>query len=134
MKLSPLINKAIAFAQKVHEDQEYNGGPFFTHPWQTAQLIATLTDDEDLICAAFLHDTIEDAGVTFEELCNEFNPEIASLVKEVTKDGYNSFPHLKTQKGVMLKFADRLSNVSNMDEWSEEKRHRYLFEKSRFWK
>ena len=122
------------FAMEKHKDQEYNGGPFFAHPLQTALIISSFSDDENLIAAAFLHDTIEDAGVTFEELVSEFNVEIAELVREVTKDGYNSFPYLKTQWGVVLKFADRLSNVSNMGNWSEEKKQKYLFEKSKFWK
>jgi (p)ppGpp synthase/HD superfamily hydrolase len=89
--------------------------------------------DESLLAAGYLHDVMEDCSVTYEELKREFNQDIADLVKEVTKSKYNTFPHLSTRRGVMLKFADRLANLSMMDDKDEQWQKRYI-EKSKFWK
>lgn len=129
-----IIGKAYLFAKKRHKGQLYGKRSFISHPHDTARVLKSISKDKNLIAAAYLHDTLEDTKTTYEELVEEFGQDIAGLVREVTKDGYNSFPNLKTQRGVMLKFADRLTNVSQMDNWSEEKKTKYLFEKSRFWK
>lgn len=136
--MNHLFLQAYRFAQKKHEGQKYNNQEFMVHPNLTAKILYAMSDfenfDENLIAAALLHDTLEDTNTTYEELEQEFGIIIASLVQEVTKQGSNTFPNLKTQRGVMLKFADRLSNISNMQNWSEEKRQKYMFEKSKFWK
>ncbi len=128
-----MYNKAFTYATKKHEGQEYNGGAFILHPIEVAYILKTLTDDENLICAGLLHDVIEQCNVTYEELSHEFNEDIASLVREVTKFKYNTFPNLKTRRGVILKFADRLANLYSMDKWDEERQAKYIL-KSKFWK
>lgn len=135
-----MISKAKMFAFKKHEGQTYDDGkPFIVHPEAVAEIISLVApNDENLIAAAWLHDTIEDTATTHEELMREFNKDIADLVSEVThrgeKDHYGYyFPNLKTQRGIMLKFADRLSNISHMDIWDEARQRHYL-KKSRFWK
>ena len=131
-----LVQKAILFAKEKHKGQEYNGKPYYVHPFETAEIIKAiphLAKDENLIAAAILHDVTEDCGVTYEELKKLFNEDIASLVREVTKSSYNTFPNLKTQRGICLKLADRLDNVSHMHSWSEEKKQKYL-DKTKFWK
>jgi GTP pyrophosphokinase len=138
-ELMSKVEKAYNFAFDKHNGQKDDcGKPYFLHVLQTAQIIEQVTDDEDLICAAYLHDTIEDTKTTYEELTKEFNKEIADLVMEVSHDGSNDnygyyFPRLKTQNGIMLKFADRLSNISRMESWDIGRREHYL-KKSTFWK
>lgn len=92
-----------------------------------------LPADEELQIAALLHDILEDSNVTYDELGIKFGWSIANLVNEVTKTGYNIFPNLKTQRGVILKFADRLTNLTHMEKFDEERKAEYI-EKSRFWK
>jgi len=128
------IDKAYEFAKQKHAEQKYSGRPFIYHPLQTFRVLEILVpDDENLLMAALLHDTLEDTKTTYDELKTMFNEDIANLVQEVTKSEYNTFPHLKTQRGVLLKFADRTSNLSNITSWDKPKQLKYI-RKSRFWK
>lgn len=132
-----IIMKAIAYASKKHRGQlDDTGKPYMVHPSQVAQILMRVTDDENLIAAGYLHDTIEDTDTTYEDLVKEFNKDVADLVMEVTHEGKKDtgyyFPRLKTQRGIMLKFADRLSNISRMEAWNEGRKAHYL-KKSKFW-
>src|SRR6266571_7892619 len=130
------VTKALKFATREHLGQLRKDGktPFIEHPIGVADiLMMAVPDDLSLIAAAYLHDVMEESNVSYEELVKEFNEDIAGLVREVTKDGYNFFPHLKTRRGVLLKFADRLQNLSDMHTQSEEWQQRYI-QKSTFWK
>lgn len=135
--MSEIIEKAKKFATEKHKGQTYTGKEFIEHPAQTARIIEAalifMPSDDNLIAAAYLHDTLEDTETTYEELKATFGSDIANLVKEVTDAGWNVFPHLETQRGIMLKFADRLANLSHMDQWKPERQKRY-FQKSKFWK
>lgn len=133
------IKKARKFATLKHKGKFYNGNqPFMVHPEEVYTILEALLrvqngQDNNLLAAALLHDTIEDTDASFIELTTEFNEDIAELVLEVTDDGWNVFPNLKTQRGIMLKFADRLANLSHIHEWSKKNQKKYIG-KSKFWK
>ena len=135
--MSDIIQRAKDFATERHHGQLRDGGaPFITHPMQTAQILSLVTSDENLIAAGWLHDTIEDTDTTYTELVATFNSDIADLVMEVTQEGTSGnryFPHLHTRRGIMLKFADRLTNISDMKDWSNQRKQKYLAD-STFWK
>lgn len=131
------IIKAINFARDKHTGQLRDGGEdYIVHPQQTAKIISAVSPENiDLICAAWLHDTIEDTQTSFQDLQDEFGPNVAKLVLEVTatrQNGLKSFPRLKSREGIMLKLADRLSNISDMDGWTDEQIDIYL-QKTKFW-
>jgi len=135
-----LIYKAKIFAYDKHKDQldDAENSYYAAHLLNVFNILSNVTIDENLLCAGLLHDTIEDAGVTYEELVKEFNKDIADLVMEVTHEGNKDshgyyFPRLKSKNGITLKFADRLSNVSRMGCWNEDRQKKYL-KKSTFWK
>jgi len=134
-----LTGKALNYAMIKHIKQKRDGGePYIIHPIQTAEILMTITDDEKLIAAGYLHDVIEDCEVTYEELKKEFGKDVADLVMEVTKEKPDKktasyFQRLKTQRGIMLKFADRLSNLSDLRLWTDEKKQWY-FDTSKFWR
>ena len=129
-----ILRQALQFATIKHKGQLYGGQEFIIHPIATVGILeAVVPQDESLLAAGYLHDVIEDCSVTYEELKREFNQDIADLVKEVTKSKYNTFPNLSTRRGVMLKFADRLANLSMMDDKDKQWQKRYI-EKSKFWK
>lgn len=135
---SELIKKAKDFATAKHEGQlDDSGWSFIMHPKQVFDILVCITYDVNLLCAAMLHDTIEDCGVSYDDLKSTFNEDIANLVNEVTHEGDKKrgyyFPRLRTKRGIMLKFADRLSNLSRMEPWDEKRQEHYL-QKSRFWK
>jgi len=135
------VKKAQEFAIEKHEGQkdDYGLDYFLNHCLKVGQIIDKLCPrDENLICAALLHDTIEDTATTYKELIQEFNQDIADLVMEVTHEGKKDnigyyFPRLKSKRGIILKFADRLVNLTRMDCW-ETKRQEHYLKKSKFWK
>src|SRR5574343_1092800 len=82
---------AIAFAAHKHRDQrrkDLAASPYINHPIALATLLANEggVDDERVLIAAILHDTIEDTETTEQELVREFGQEIAGIVMEVTDD------------------------------------------------
>jgi (p)ppGpp synthase/HD superfamily hydrolase len=120
MPKSEVIERAKMFAQDKHRNQkDDNGFPFFYHVEQVARILGIVTKDLDLIACGYLHDTLEDTETTLEELRKAFGSRIASLVFELThegkKEGYY-FPRLQSKEAILIKFADRLSNLSRM-EW-----------------
>lgn len=129
-----LINKAYLFAEEKHKGQLYGKFDFIYHLLQTYELITFLQPkNETLRACSFLHDILEDTNTTKKELDNEFGKEVTDIVYEVTKTSYNTFPHLKSKDAVILLFASRLANLSNMQDWNEEQQQRYIM-KSTFWK
>ncbi|MBO7117265.1 MAG: bifunctional (p)ppGpp synthetase/guanosine-3',5'-bis(diphosphate) 3'-pyrophosphohydrolase [Bacteroidales bacterium] len=78
-----LFDHAVMFAVKAHSGTERRGKgfPYVIHLMEAAEIVATITPDQDLLAAAMLHDTVEDTDVTLEDLRREFGDRIASLVE-----------------------------------------------------
>lgn len=123
-----VIEKAIAFATQAHEGQFRKGTtrPFIVHPLEVGQIVATMTDDEEIISAAFLHDTIEDCeNVTRELIAREFSERVASLVAQESEDKSKTWMERKGTTIERLKSApwevrmialgDKLSNMRDID-------------------
>ena len=83
-----MIEEAVAFARRAHAGAVRKGTniPYITHPMETAVIISLMTEDEDLVVAALLHDVIEDTDVTPEELEERFGRRVTELVLEETED------------------------------------------------
>ena len=123
-----VVEKAIAFATQAHEGQFRKGTsrPFIVHPLEVGQIVATMTDDEEIISAAFLHDTIEDCeSVTREMICQEFSERVAHLVAQESEDKSKTWMERKGTTIERLKSApwevqmialgDKLSNMRDID-------------------
>jgi (p)ppGpp synthase/HD superfamily hydrolase len=136
--MSHLEEKALEFASIKHEGQLDDQGRqyFFAHVIQVYGLLKDVTDDVEILCAGILHDTLEDTDTSYDELVREFNKEIADLVLELTYQGDKEtgryFPLLHSHKAVVVKFADRLSNLVRMVDWPGDWQQDYLRE-SCFW-
>lgn len=139
-----LVDKALEFASERHKGQlDDQGRPyFFAHVVQVYGILIDVSDDTEILCAGLLHDVLEDTETTYEELRNVFTPNIAEIVKMVTHNEHSKvFPNLNPtdeynvlfHKAVLVKFADRLSNLSRMESWSDSKRREYI-NSSIFWK
>lgn len=123
-----MIQKAIAFATQAHEGQVRKGTtrPFILHPLEVGRIVATMTEDEEIISAAILHDTIEDCeGITEETICREFTSRVARLVAEESEDKSKTWMERKSTTIENLKvasldiqmigLADKLSNMRDID-------------------
>lgn len=77
-----LTTQAIIFAAQAHDGAKRRGSevPYIVHPMEAAAIAAALTDDEEVIAAAVLHDVIEDCGITEQALCERFGQRVAQLV------------------------------------------------------
>ena len=118
-----MIRRAAEFAAKAHEGALRKGSriPYISHPMEVAMIVALITDDKDLIAAAYLHDVIEDAGVTYQELEREFGSHIAQLVKKESEDKSKTWMERKQatidrlavaeREDKILAFGDKLSNL-----------------------
>ena len=131
---------AFRFAQERHQGQLDDCGRdyFIAHILQVAKIVECITPDEDTIITAYLHDTLEDTKTRPEEIELRFGKKVKDLVLEMTHDGKKDnvgfyFPRLKSKEAIIVKFADRLSNISRMESWDKERQAQYL-KKSKFWK
>ncbi len=81
-----LVQRAFVFAEQAHRPQRRkDGAPYIGHPVTVANILAGMRLDVASICAALLHDTVEDTDVTLDDVAEIFSPEIAELVDGVTK-------------------------------------------------
>ena len=118
-----MIKEAAEFADRAHQGVFRKGTeiPYITHPMETAAIVTAFTDEPEMIAAALLHDVIEDAGVTREELEEKFGPRVAFLVDGESEDKSKSWVERKgatverlktaTRDEKILALADKLSNI-----------------------
>ena len=88
------IEKAILFASKAHAGQyrKGTGRPYILHPIETMLIVLRLADDEDVLAAAVLHDTVENTSVTIGRIEKEFGSRVAGLVASVSEDKRKKLP------------------------------------------
>lgn len=89
-----LVSEAIAFAVKAHDGmrRKKSQSPYILHPMEAAVIVGTMTDDQNLIAAAALHDVVEDTSVTIEEIEEKFGARVKELVTAETEDKRDHLP------------------------------------------
>jgi guanosine-3',5'-bis(diphosphate) 3'-pyrophosphohydrolase len=123
---SERVRAALRFAERAHRGQQRKGGdePYVLHAITVAMLLAANGAGEDLLCAAYLHDTVEDVGVDLDEIASSFGDEVADLVRAVTEDRLRGWHDRKSAmiehlaeapQGVLaLKAADVCTNIADV--------------------
>ena len=93
-----LVSEAIVFAVKAHDGmrRKKSSAPYILHPMEAAVIVGTMTDDQDLIAAAALHDVVEDADITIEEVEEKFGKRVRELVASETEDKRADLPPEET--------------------------------------
>jgi (p)ppGpp synthase/HD superfamily hydrolase len=127
-EVEEMIQRAIAFATKAHDGQLRKGTmrPYILHPLEVGVIVARMTEDEEIISAAILHDTIEDCeGVTAQMIEQMFSKRVAELVQKESEDKSKTWmerkgatiQHLKVaeREVQMIGLADKLSNMRDID-------------------
>ena len=132
------VTRAFEFACERHADQRrYSGDEFITHPVGVAKICAGLRLDTETLCAALLHDTVEDTSASLEEIREEFGEEIARLVDGVTKLTGMTFESRDERQAenyrkmmvamatdvrvILIKLADRLHNMRTLGALPKQK-------------
>lgn len=126
------LAKAYEFSARAHEGQvrKYTGDPYIVHPVEVAMILGEVPHTPEMLCAALLHDTVEDCGVTLEEIREQFGPVVEDLVfwltdpptvaggpnraarKAMTRERYAIAP----AEAQTIKCADIISNTSTIAE------------------
>lgn len=140
------ILEALQFAAQKHRDQrrkDIEASPYINHPIALANVLwrEAGVHEADVICAALLHDTVEDTNTTREELIERFGKKIAALVMEVTDDKTLRKPERKrlqiehaahiSRKAKLVKLADKISNLRDVaasppKDWPLKRRQEYF--------
>jgi guanosine-3',5'-bis(diphosphate) 3'-pyrophosphohydrolase len=132
------VERAFDFACERHADQvRYSGDEFITHPVGVAQVCAGMRLDTETLCAALLHDTVEDTSASLDDVREEFGEEIAQLVDGVTKLTGMSFESRDERQAenyrkmmvamatdirvILIKLADRLHNMRTLGALPKQK-------------
>jgi guanosine-3',5'-bis(diphosphate) 3'-pyrophosphohydrolase len=141
-----LLLKALAFAAHKHRDQrrkDAEASPYINHPIALADVLVNEggVTDYEVLCAALLHDTVEDTATTHQELVDAFGTRIARIVAEVTDDKdlpkherkrlqIEHAPHLSGE-AKLVKLADKICNLRDVVErppakWDLARRREYF--------
>ena len=135
-----ILKKAYDFAKLAHDKQmRKSGEPYINHPLHTAYILTEIKADLATVAAGLLHDVPEDTEKTLEDVEKEFGPEIANLVKGITKLGKIKYRGIERYREnlkkmflamtndlrvIFIKFCDRLNNLRTIDSLPEEKQKR----------
>jgi GTP pyrophosphokinase len=125
-------------AEKHHEQRRKSGEPYIIHPLGVAEVVAQLKLDIASLCAALLHDVVEDTPTTLDELRERFGAEVATLVDGLTKLSKLRFSTHEEHQAenfrkmivamsqdiriILIKLADRLHNMRTLEHMREQKR------------
>jgi guanosine-3',5'-bis(diphosphate) 3'-pyrophosphohydrolase len=141
-----LLLKALAFAAHKHRDQrrkDHEASPYINHPIALADVLVNEggVSDVEVLCAALLHDTVEDTATTPEELVDTFGARVARIVAEVTDDkALNKADRKRLQvenaarlspEAKLVKLADKICNLRDVAErppagWDLARRREYF--------
>lgn len=93
-----LVTRAIIFAANAHDGmrRKKENIPYIMHPAEAAVIVSSLTENQEVIAAALLHDVIEDTPVSFEDVVAEFGPRVAALVWSESEDKREGQPPAQT--------------------------------------
>lgn len=136
-----LINKAYVYSARMHDGQtRKSGDPYFIHPVAVADIIADMRLDASSVCAALLHDVVEDCDANVPDLETVFGEEVAFLVDGVTKLGKVNFASREDRQAesfrkmlvamardirvLLVKLADRLDNMRTLEHMSADAQER----------
>ena len=135
--LESIFEKAVAFAFNAHKGQiRKDGGLYILHPLEVATIVGTMTNDEQILAAAVLHDTVEDTSITADDILHNFGERVAELVAHETEDkrpemeASDSWKIRKVESLAVLKdsgidskmlwLGDKLSNMRSLSKWYDK--------------
>ncbi len=141
-----MVERARVFATAAHaavgQVRKYTFEPYIVHPAEVASIVATVAHTEEMLAAAWLHDTVEDTGVTIEVIRAEFGAEVAELVgwlTDVSRPEHGNRAHRKAldrahsamapAEAQTVKLADLIANTRSIMAHDEAFARTYLEEK-----
>lgn len=138
--MEELVTQAMIFAAKAHDGMKrrQENVPYILHPAEVAAIVGSLTNKQEVIAAALLHDVVEDAGITMQEVKERFGSRVAELVASETENKRDGIPaeeswKIRKQEGLQvvadtkdldikrLYLGDKLANIRSLyRQWLNE--------------
>ena len=111
------VTKAIKFAADAHDGmaRKKDKTPYILHPLEAAVIVGSMTEDRDAICAAVLHDVVEDTDITIEEIEENFGSRVRALVQSETEDKRAELPPESTWRIRKEESLEELANCGDRD-------------------
>ncbi|MBR5173947.1 MAG: bifunctional (p)ppGpp synthetase/guanosine-3',5'-bis(diphosphate) 3'-pyrophosphohydrolase [Clostridia bacterium] len=112
-----LVSDAIAFAVKAHDGmrRKKSDAPYILHPMEAAVIVGTMTDSQEVIASAILHDVVEDTDTTIEEIEARFGKRVKELVSSETEDKRADLPPEETWRVRKEESLNALAGTDDMD-------------------
>lgn len=138
------VAEAYLFAKEAHKDQKrkYTFVPYITHPLEVMEIVRSVPHTEDMLCAALLHDVVEDCGVQLGEIFDIFGPDVCYMVNDLSDASKSSDGNRATRKAIdrnwiagakarskTIKLADLISNSKSICEHDKDFAKVYIKEK-----
>ena len=138
--------EALKFATEAHGDQQrkFTEEPYIEHPKRVAEIVRSVRHTREMICAAYLHDVVEDTPVEIEEIRSRFGERVAQLVEELTDEYMKvNYPHLNRRarkkkeverqalmspEAKTIKLADVIDNTPDIVQNDPGFARKYLYE------
>ena len=107
-----LVSEAISFTVKVHDGMRRKNSdvPYILHPLEAAVIVSTMTDDQEVIAAAILHDVVEDTNITIDEIEEKFGKRVRELVVSETE---NKRPEIPASESWRIRKEESLEVLKN---------------------
>lgn len=138
------VMMALGFAAEAHTGQvrKYTGEPYINHPVEVMNIVKSVPHTEDMLCAALLHDVVEDCGVTLSEINDIFGAEVCFMVNDLSdfsclEDGNREkrkeidrmWIASAEKRSKTIKLADLISNSKSICEHDKDFAKVYIKEK-----
>lgn len=144
--MQTLEEQAQRYASKAHAEagqrRKYTDEPYIVHPAAVVELVRSVSDDEEMLAAAWLHDTVEDTPSTLEDIRTHFGERVASLVGMLTNKGATTGQNRTARKvahfrhtqqasadAQTIKLADIIDNTRSIVHFDPHFARVYLIEK-----
>ena len=113
--MKDIVSEAIVFSTKAHDGmrRRKSDSPYVLHPMEVGTIVGTMTDDQEVIAAAVLHDVVEDAGITIEAIGEKFGARVMELVASETENKREELPPEQTWR---IRKEESLEKLKNADD------------------
>lgn len=110
-----LVSEALVFAAQAHDGmrRRKSDAPYVLHPMEVGAIIGSMTDDQHVIAAGILHDVVEDAGITMDEVGERFGKDVQALVSSETENKREDLPPELTWR---IRKEETLEMLKNTDD------------------
>ena len=115
--MKDLVSEAIVFSTQAHDGmrRRKSEAPYVLHPMEVGVIVGTMTDDQEVIAAGVLHDVVEDAGISMEEIGERFGKRVMELVASETENKREDLPPEETWRIRKEESLEKLRTTDDMD-------------------